>query len=166
MPFYVYYLSNSRERSHMGRVNEEVEAENGTVLKYQHHANGRGFVSPKARVQASTFVAATAYIEADARIGDNGTIGSGSWIDQGVVLGERVFIGQNVHIGRDTVVGNDVRLGSHSRIGTNVRIAGGMRIDADAQVANAAVLGTPRESAMPVKRPAGRVSSYVSDKAA
>jgi UDP-3-O-[3-hydroxymyristoyl] glucosamine N-acyltransferase len=67
----------------MGRVNEEVEAENGTVLKYQHHANGRGFVSPKARVQPSTFVAATAYIEADARIGDSGTIGSGSWIDQG-----------------------------------------------------------------------------------
>jgi UDP-3-O-[3-hydroxymyristoyl] glucosamine N-acyltransferase len=77
-----------------------------------------------------------------------------------------VFIGQNVHIGRDSVVGNDVRLGSHSRIGANVRIAGGMRIDADAQVPDSSVLGTPRESAMPVKRSAGQVSSYVSDRAA
>ena len=48
----------------------------------------------------------------------------------------------------------------------NVRIAGGMRIDADAQVADAAVLGTLHESPLPVKRPAGRVSSYVSDRAA
>lgn len=140
------YIYRYKKEVAMGRVNEEVEVENGIVLKYQHHANGRGFVAPKARVMPSSFVAASAYVEADARVGDNCTIGSGSWIDEGVILGERVFVGQNVHIGRATAVGNDVRIGSHSRIGSGVRIAGGLRIDADAKITDDSVVGTPKET--------------------
>jgi UDP-3-O-[3-hydroxymyristoyl] glucosamine N-acyltransferase len=158
----------------VGRVNEEVETENGTVLKYQHHMNGRGFVSPRARVQLSTFVAASAYVEADARVGDNCSIGSGSWIDQGVVLGERVAIGQNVHIGRETVVGNDARIGSHSRIGAHSSIGGGVRIQSDAQIPDGTVLASPamlrlapvQEATRRHVRESSRESTYLTSDAA
>ncbi|TFC11162.1 transferase [Cryobacterium algoritolerans] len=126
-------------RSHVERVNEEVEVNTGVIEKYRRHSNGRGLVSPAARVHASAFVSSTAYVESGAQVSAESWIGPGSWIDHGAVIGSRVFIGQNVHVGADAQVGNGARLGSHSRIGRNARIPAGAVLDRDVRVSDNAV---------------------------
>lgn len=123
----------------MERVNEEVEVNTGVIEKYRRHGNGRGLVSPAARVHASAFVSSTAYVESGAQVSAESWIGPGSWIDHGAVIGSKVFIGQNVHVGADAQVGNGARLGSHSRIGRNARIPAGTVLDRDLRVPDNAV---------------------------
>lgn len=142
----------------MERVNEEVEVDTGVIEKYRRHGNGRGLISPGARVHASVFVSSTAYVESGAQVNAESWIGPGSWIDHGAVIGSRVFIGQNVHVGADAQVGNGARLGSHSRIGRNARIPAGAVLERDLRVPDNAVAAattsraaraTPRQSDLP-----------------
>ena len=65
----------------MARMIEELEDETGAVIKYKRHANGRGLVSPSARVAESAYLEPTAHVEADARIGLEAYVGANSWID-------------------------------------------------------------------------------------
>lgn len=118
----------------MARMSVEVELENGRVTKYQRHANGRGLVSPSAKVNPSAYVSSTTYVESDAQIGPESWIGQGSWIDHGAIIGARVFVGANVHVGSDAIVGNEARLASNTNIGRAAFIADGAVIDHEIQV--------------------------------
>ena len=118
----------------MARMSVEVELEKGEVTRYRRHENGRGLVSPSAKVNPSAYVSSTTYVEGDAQIGPESWIGQGSWIDYGAIIGARVFIGANVHVGADAIVGNEARLASHTNIGRGVFIADGAVIDHEIQV--------------------------------
>src|SRR4051812_28739462 len=51
----------------MGKQFEEFE-DDGVVLKYRRHSNGRGLVAMTAKADPTAFVAPSAYIEADSRV--------------------------------------------------------------------------------------------------
>ena len=116
------------------RMSLEVELNPGEVSKYRRHVNGKGLVSPGARVYPSAFVSSAAYVESGAQVGPGSWIGQGSWIDHRAIIGAGVFIGANVHVGPDAVVGNQARLGSYTQVGRGAFIADGAIVDHEIQV--------------------------------
>jgi len=124
----------------MARMIEELEDETGAVIKYKRHANGRGLVSPTARVAESAYIEPTAYVEADARVGMDAYVGAGSWIDKGATVGDRTFVGANVHVGAGCLVGSGVKIGSGSKLGENAMVGNGARLERDTHVPAGAVI--------------------------
>lgn len=116
------------------RMSLEVELNPGEVSKYRRHENGKGLVSPGARVNPSAFVSSAAYVESGAQVGPGSWIGQGSWIDHGAIIGAGVFIGANVHVGPDAVVGNQARLGSHTHVGRGAFVSDGAVVDHEIEV--------------------------------
>ncbi|MBC7443038.1 MAG: hypothetical protein H7311_11080 [Ramlibacter sp.] len=150
----------------MEKVNEEVEIETGVVTKYRRHPNGRGLVSPAARVHPGAFVSRTAYVESGARVGPDAWIGPGSWIDSDAHVGSRVFIGQNVHVGAEAAIGSGARLGSYVRIGRRARVAAGTVLERDVSVPDDGVIGdAPRSAATPRRISPGSSPARLSEAA-
>ncbi|WP_421741131.1 transferase [Cellulomonas sp.] len=112
-----------------GRV--EFEDEQGQMVRYVRHENGRGPVAPTARVHERAWLAETAYVEAGAIIGDGSRVGAGSWIDAGAVIGADVLVDRNVHVGPGTHVGDGARIGAGARLGRDVLVEPRARVEAD-----------------------------------
>lgn len=118
----------------MARTSVEVELQKGEITKYQRHENGRGLVSPTARVNPSAYVSSAAYVESEAQVGAESWIGQGSWIDRGAIIGAGVFVGASVHVGADAIVGDEARLASHTQIGRGAFVADHTVIDHEIRV--------------------------------
>ena len=82
----------------MARMSVDVELEKGEVSKYRRHENGRGLVSPSARVNPSAYVSSAAYVESDAQIGPGSWIGQGSWIDRGAFIADGAVIDHEIQV--------------------------------------------------------------------
>lgn len=113
----------------------DIEFDDGTVLRYRKHANGRGLVAHGAKVHADAFVAPNAYIEPGAQVGAGACVGTGAWIESGAIVATGVHIEPGAHIGRNAHVGEDVRVGVRVHLGTAAIVLPGTQLPADVTIA-------------------------------
>src|SRR5690606_5597600 len=91
--------ADGRRNVRRRRKYEEVEADDGTVLRYARHPNGGGLVERTAHVHPTAWVADTAYVDPGARVGADAHLDAGAWVDRGAVVAAGARIGANAHVG-------------------------------------------------------------------
>ena len=65
---------------------EELETDDGTVVRYRRHDNGGGLVAQTASVDPSAYVAETAWVDPGALVSGGVRVGAHVWIEAGAVV--------------------------------------------------------------------------------
>ncbi|KSW14022.1 transferase [Cellulomonas sp. B6] len=117
---------------------EELETEDGKVVRYQRHENGGGLVAKGARVHESAFVADSAWVDPGAVVEAGASVGRFCWIEPGAVVSERARLGSHVHVGRDAVVGRGARLGARVDVGAGAQLDAALVVEPEARIADGA----------------------------
>ena len=62
---------------------EELETEDGKVVRYQRHENGGGLVAKGAMVDPTAYVADSAWVDPGAVVEAGASVGKYAWIEPG-----------------------------------------------------------------------------------
>ncbi|SFK18934.1 transferase hexapeptide (six repeat-containing protein) [Cellulomonas sp. KH9] len=117
---------------------EELETEDGKVVRYQRHENGGGLVAKGAKVDPTAYVADSAWIDPGAVVEAGASVGKFVWVEPGAVVQERARLGSHVHVGREAVVGRGCRLGLRVDVGAQARLDAGLVVEPEARIADGA----------------------------
>jgi len=117
---------------------EELETEDGKVVRYQRHENGGGLVARGAKVDATAYVADSAWVDPGGVVEAGASVGKFCWVEPGAVVQERARLGSHVHVGRDAVVGRGARLGTRVDVGADARLDAGLVVEPEARIAEGA----------------------------
>lgn len=115
---------------------EELETEDGKVVRYQRHENGGGLVAKGAQVDPTAFVADSAWVDPGAVVEAGASVGKFCWVEPGAVVQERARLGSHVHVGREAVVGRGARLGARVDVGAHATLDPGVVVEREAKVAD------------------------------
>ena len=118
----------------MKRRYEELETEDGKVVRYQRHENGGGLVAKSAQVDATAYVADSAWVDPNAVVEAGASVGKFCWVEPGAVVHARARLGSHVHIGREAVVGRGARLGVRVDVGAKARLDAGLVVEPEAKI--------------------------------
>lgn len=122
---------------------EDLETDDGTVVRYRRHDNGGGLVAQTASVDPTAFVAETAWVDPGAQVGGGARVGAHVWLEPGAVVGPHAQLGTHVHVGRGAVVGAAARLGTRVSVGSGARLAAGVAVSADESIPDHALVTRP-----------------------
>ncbi len=117
---------------------EELETEDGKVVRYQRHENGGGLVAKGAKVDPTAYVADSAWVDPGAVVEAGASVGRYVWIEPGAVVQERARLGSHVHVGRDAVVGSGCRLGVRVDVGAHAQLDARLVVEPEARIADSA----------------------------
>ncbi len=128
---------------------EDLEKDDGTVVRYRRHENGDGLVAAGARVDPSAFVASTAWVDPGAVVGPDVRIGAHTWLEAGAKVQAGARLGTHVHVGKDAVVGLRARLGSRVTVAARAVVEHGVLVEAETTVTERASSGRGRSAWTP-----------------
>jgi len=101
---------------------EDLEQDDGTVVRYRRHDNGDGLVAVGAQVAPSAYVAATAWVDPGATVEPQARVGGYVWVQSGAVVRTGARLGTHVVVGRGALVGAHARLGGWVTLGERSRV--------------------------------------------
>jgi UDP-3-O-[3-hydroxymyristoyl] glucosamine N-acyltransferase len=101
---------------------EDLELDDGTVVRYQRHDNGGGLVAKGAVVDESAYVAETAWVDPGARVEARARIGQHCWVEPGARVEVAATIGSHAHVGRGASVGAGSTGGTRCEVGADARL--------------------------------------------
>lgn len=126
---------------------EDLEQDDGTVVRYRRHENGDGLVAAGAHVDPSAFVAPTAWVDPHAEVGAGVRVGAHAWVEAGAAVHAGATLGTHVHVGRDAVVGPGARLSSRVTVDAGAVVGRGAYVEPETTVAKSAGTGSRSRSA-------------------
>lgn len=118
----------------MRRRYEELETEDGKVVRYQRHENGGGLVAKGAQVDPTAYLADSAWVDPGAVVEAGASVGKFCWVEPGAVVQARARLGSHVHVGREAVVGRGARLGTRVEVGAHARLDAGLVVEPEAKI--------------------------------
>lgn len=120
----------TRPRRRFGRV-EELELDDGTIVRYRRHENGGGRVALNATVHATAFIAESAWVDPGAVVQAGARVARFSWIERHASIGPWSVIADSVRVGAGAVIGNGCRIGPHAQVGPKAQVPDGVVIAED-----------------------------------
>src|SRR5699024_8146167 len=66
---------------------EELELEDGTLVRCRRHENGGGMVAMRAAVDPSARIEENAWVDQDATVGADARLGASCWVEPGARIG-------------------------------------------------------------------------------
>lgn len=116
------------------RKYEELELDDGTVVRYRRHDNGGGMVAMRAQADPSARIEETAWVDPDATVCADARLGPGCWVEPGARVEKGAYLATAVHVGADAVVGPYARIGSRTRLGAGAHVLARVTVGTDLEI--------------------------------
>ncbi len=119
---------------------EDLENDDGTVVRYRRHDNGGGLIGAGADAAEDAYVASTAWVDPRARVDAGAHLGDHVWLESGAVVETGARLGSHVHVEPGAVVGAGARLGTRVTVGAGARVEPGVVVPSDQTIPAGTVL--------------------------
>lgn len=113
---------------------ENLELDDGTVVRYRRHENGGGMVAMRAHADPSARIEEDAWVDQDAIVGAGARLGRWCWLEPGARVGAEAYLASAVRVGPGAAVGERARVGSRTHIGPGARVRRAASVSADSLI--------------------------------
>lgn len=113
---------------------EELELDDGTIIRYRRHENGGGMVALRAAVDPSARIEENAWVDQDAAVGPEARLCGGCWLEPGARVAAGAHVGTAARVGPGAVVDERARIGSRAHIGAGAKVRCGGFVSPDTDI--------------------------------